>query len=143
MHKLCGAGKGSSSLQCILQFICIYELMHFLSAPERGLLLLLDGMRLQSLVSDAKRIPLALSMQSRLRFRLGCVMVLLTAALTFGSQFALQAVCCGQPDQSAFPQTMTPSIVHTCCLSAMQLARLQVKVNNLMPKHKTKLHLAL
>ena len=37
--------------------------MHFLSAPERGLLLLLDGMRLQSLVSDAKRIPLALSMR--------------------------------------------------------------------------------
>ena len=66
-------------------------------------------------------------------FCLGCVLVLLAGVLTFGSQVALQAVCCGQPAQSAFPQTMTPSIMHSCFLAAMQLARLQV--NHLMPRH--------
>ena len=76
-------------------------------------------------------------------FRLGCVVVVLAGALTFGSQVALQAVCCGQPAQTAFPQTMTLRIMHSFFLAAMQLARLQIKVNHLMPKHQTKLHLAL
>jgi hypothetical protein len=63
------------------------------------------------------------------------VVVVLAGVLTFGSQVALQAVCCGQPAQTAFPQMMTPRIMHSFFLAAMQLARLQVKVNHLMPKH--------
>jgi hypothetical protein len=63
------------------------------------------------------------------------VVVVLAGVLTFGSQFALQAVCCGQPAQTAFPQTMPPRIMLSFFFAAMQLARLQVKVNHLMPKH--------
>jgi hypothetical protein len=56
------------------------------------------------------------------------VVVLLAGPLTFGTQVALQAVCCGQPAQTAFPQTMTRRIMHSFFLAAMQLAQLQVTV---------------
>jgi len=59
---------------------------------------------------------------------LGCVVVVLARVLTFGTQVVLQAACCGQPAQAAFPQTMTRRIMHSFFLAAMQLAQLQVTV---------------